>query len=349
MNELAAFIQQLKTNTSRKKQDPTAPARYWSEPDMLQGKVVDAFVIIFRTFGCSWASYSGCTMCGYFTDSCETKVSSEDMLHQFECAMHHYKGESIAKIFTSGSFFDDHEIDPLTREKIFRRLSKTTKKISVESRPEYVTDQTIDEMKSWCEPSTIEIGIGLETASDVVREYTINKGFCFKDYQQAATTIHKKDGEVKTYVLVKPPFLTEHEALHDCVHTVKKIAPYTDTISFNPVNVQRGTVVEYLWRRHQYRPPWLWTIVDILHQSSQNAKQKRLACDVVGGGSIRGAHNCRTCDTKVLQAIKEFSLTQDIGVFDALDCSCKEKWRDQLSLESLSYGSLIDTLGGFHE
>jgi radical SAM enzyme (TIGR01210 family) len=65
-------------------------------------------------------------------------------------------------------------------------------------------------------------------------------------------------------------------------------------------------------------------------------------CDVVGGGSIRGAHNCGTCDHSVLDAIAQFSLSQKTSVFNNLTCSCQEQWRDQLASETLSFGSLVD-------
>ena len=77
-------------------------------------------------------------------------------------------------------------------------------------------------------------------------------------------------------------------------------------------------------------------------QQSTSITDAFVKCDVVGGGSTRGPHNCGVCDTKVLHAIEEFSLTQKKEVFNGLSCSCQEQWRDQLDLESLSFGSLVD-------
>ncbi|HEY5606365.1 MAG TPA: TIGR01210 family radical SAM protein, partial [Thermoplasmata archaeon] len=53
----------------------------WTEKDLLDGKVVDAWVIIFRTRGCYWAHTSGCSMCGYVNDTA-VDVSEADLLHQ---------------------------------------------------------------------------------------------------------------------------------------------------------------------------------------------------------------------------------------------------------------------------
>jgi len=341
MTEITAFCHSFKKDFIPRAQSPRQPVRCWSEKDVLEGTVVDAFVIILRTRGCAWALSSGCTMCGYFNDSILSDVSDEDLWVQFESAMRNYKGQKIVKLFTSGSFLDPSEIPVPVQQKILDSLNNTAEKISVESRPEYITEKRIGAIKKNISLKQFEIGIGLETSNDLVREKAINKGFTFEDYKKAATLLKKHQVHVKTYVLLKPPFLTEKESLNDCIKTAKDTAAYTDLLSINPTNVQHHTVVEYLWKRNQYRPPWLWSIVEFLHQS-KNLTEALVKCDVVGGGSNRGPHNCGICDKKVLHAIEEFSLTQNNEVFRDLSCGCQEQWRDQLDLESLSFGSLVD-------
>ena len=126
----------------------------------------------------------------------------------------------------------------------------------------------------------------------------------------------------------------------------RKIKEMTDTISFNPCTVQKRTYVEYLWKQRKYRPPWLFSIVKILKESKKIVGNKvRIKIDVTGGGKIRGAHNCRDCDKKYLKAISDFSLNQDIKIFGNLNCLCYEKWKDQLELEGLGYGSLVNMYG----
>jgi len=341
MNELAKFCKNLKKDFTPKIRNPTKPVRCWSEKDVLDGKIVDAYVIIFRTRGCSWAFQSGCSMCGYFNDSMWDKVSDADMLKQFDTVMEGYSGEKFVKIFTSGSFLDDHEMSPNIQKKILGKLFETADKVSVESRPEYVTNKKLSELKKIVGTKTFEVGIGLETANDFVREHSINKGFSFNDYKKSVEALKKHKFKCKTYVLVKPPFLTEKESIEDCKNTVEAIKPYADTISFNPTNVQRNTVVEYLWKRRQFRPAWLWSIVEILKQSKQ-ITDARVKCDIAGGGNIRGAHNCKTCDRKILDAIADFSLSQDTKVFNDLDCGCKQNWLDQLDIEDIGFGSLVN-------
>jgi len=342
MNELAKFCKQLKQDFKPKIQNPKKPVSFWSEKDVIDGKITDAFVIIFRTQGCSWALKSGCSMCGYFNDSMWEKVSDEDLITQFKTAMNKYSDQKFVKIFTSGSFLDDKEIYPKVRNDILDKLSESTKKISVESRPEYITDKSLSEIKKTIVSEMFEIGIGLETANDSIRNDYLNKGFSFDDYKKAASILKKHKMNLKTYVLIKPPYLTEKESIDDAIKTVDKIKKITDTISFNPTNVQRKTFVNYLWQRKKYRPAWLFSVVEILKESKKIAPDVFIKCDIAGGGSIRGAHNCKNCDRNYLNAVSEFSLTQDTKVFEGLDCDCKERWLDQLDIEGLSFGSIVD-------
>ena len=145
--------------------------------------------------------------------------------------------------------------------------------------------------------------------------------------------------------MIKPPYLTEKESIDDAIKTVEKIKTITNSISFNPVNIQNNTVVNYLWKRKKYRPAWLFSIVEILKESKKIVNKIRIKCDVVGGGSIRGAHNCESCNRNFLNAISEFSLLQETDIFNGLDCDCKEKWLDQLDIEDLGFGSLANMYG----
>jgi archaeosine synthase beta-subunit len=342
MNELAQFCKQLKQDFIPKIQDPKKPVSFWSEKDVLNGKIVDTFVIIFRTQGCSWALKSGCSMCGYFNDSMWQKVSEEDLLTQFKTAMNNYSDEKFIKIFTSGSFLDDKEITSRVRNKILAKLDDTTDKISVESRPEYITDKSLSCIKQISDLYNFEIGIGLETANDSIRNDYLNKGFSFVDYKKAASIIKKHNMKLKTYVLIKPPYLTEKESIDDAINTVDIIKKITNSISFNPTNVQRKTFVNYLWQRKKYRPTWLFSVIEILKESKKIAPDVFIKCDIAGGGSKRGAHNCKNCNRMYLNAIAEFSLNQNTKIFESLDCDCEERWLDQLEIEGLSFGSIVD-------
>ena len=144
MDDLAKFCKELKQNFKPRITDKSKLVSCWSEKDVLNGKVIDAFVIIFITRGCTWALNSGCSMCGYFNDSSFSKVTDTELLKQFENAMKRSNNERFVKIFTSGSFLDKSEVSIKVRDQILSKLAENTEKISVESRPEYVNKDVLD-------------------------------------------------------------------------------------------------------------------------------------------------------------------------------------------------------------
>src|SRR2546428_13703969 len=98
--------------------DPREYISTWTEKDLLHGKAVDAWVIIFRTRGCYWARASGCSMCGYVNDVAQ-EVAPADMLHQLDVVLRKHEGQPMVKVYTSGNFFDDHEGPPNVRARIW--------------------------------------------------------------------------------------------------------------------------------------------------------------------------------------------------------------------------------------
>ncbi len=306
----------------------------WTEKDLLSGEIVDAVVVILRTSGCSWARKKGCTMCGYIND-CNPEVSGENLITQTERAFEKANGGDVLKIFTSGSFLDDREISHEARQKILERASGRFEQVTIETRPEYVTRESLEDCLSRVE--NLQVALGLESANDLVLSHSINKGFLFSDYQKAADIVREVGASLKTYLLLKPPFLTEEDAINDSIESAKKIKDITDVISLNPVNVQKGTLVERLWHRNEYRPPWLWSVIQVLEECKNFVP--RIISSPTGGGRKRGSHNCFECDSDALKGIEEFSLGQRKDFAD-LDCECKERWMDTLELQGFSQSSI---------
>jgi radical SAM enzyme (TIGR01210 family) len=271
-------------------------------------------------------------MCGYNVNS-NPYVQASDIQKQFnQVIAHHGKAFKIVKLFTSGSFLDQDEVPIDVRDAILSEL-KGMPKVIVESRPEYVTSEICDDIARTNEH--VEVAIGLETSSDRIRNNCVNKGFSFGDFVRASETAIAHDFGVKAYLLLKPPFMTEREALEDALQSVRDAAPYADTISLNLCNVQKGTLVEALWKKGLYRPPWLWTAVEVLKRTEETAT---VICDPVGGGSRRGPHNCGKCDREVVTEIKEFSISQNGASFTA-SCTDQMLWEFVLEFEEFSYGA----------
>jgi archaeosine synthase beta-subunit len=334
--------------------DLTEYIRCWSEEDVIDGRPCKALVVILKTRGCTWALAGGCTMCGYANESAWSKVSEDELVAQFERAWKKYGGEELVKIYTSGSFLDRFEVMPGAQKRILQVIGKPDAasgrqaplKVAFESLPGFIQEDTFAPLAGIV--GRLEVGIGVESANDRVLRDSVNKGHPFSDFVRAAGICHRDGVSVKAYLMCKPPFLKESDALVDSTRTIVKAAPYSEMVSLNPTNVQGNTLVDALYKKGSYRPPWLWTIVKSLLDGRTEAERAgfkgMLKSDVIAAGQDRGAHNCGKCDETVAGYLKKYKSTQDkkwlAKCLEDVQCACRREW--QLTLE---LGPLIPAYG----
>ena len=309
------------------------PLACWKGEDRYEEEVLPSLTIILKTGGCR---HNRCRMCSYRFERYSGEVLLESqLLSQLQWVVHHHPLAEVAivKLYTSGSFFDPEEV-PSRVVDMAAQIFKG-KLVIAETRPEFVDPERIAAFVSAIDSgdyrTPLYVAIGLETTNDTIRERSIDKGFSFADFKNAVTGARAGGAGIKAYLLHKPLFLTEREALLDMEDSIRGLAGIADMISMNPCTVQKHTELEYYWKRGGFRPPYLWSVVSVLLSAPVH-----VTCDPVGGGRARGPHNCGTCDYDIVRAIREFNLTADrqmlTGIFDT-GCECKEEWERVLSLE----------------
>jgi len=305
---------------------------FWTSEDNVAGKKGIALYVILPTIGCyRYRIGEACYMCSYPAEAPKVPWSQEELVKYFKKALKKIEGKKgpiAVRIFTSGSFFDDGEVKRETRRQIFSILAEmdNVEEIVVESRSELVRYDAMRELVEIIEGKYFEVAIGLETANDDIADVSINKGNTFEEFVRASEIIREAGANVKTYLLFKPIFLSERDAIEDVKESIKKAAPYTDTFSINVTNIQRGTTYERLWEKGEYRTPWLWSVVEILKWAKENFPEKRILSDPVGAGSKRGPHNCGKCDKAVAKVIREFSNTQNLKFLENIEHDCLREW-----------------------
>ncbi|MFW6040332.1 MAG: archaeosine biosynthesis radical SAM protein RaSEA [Thermoplasmatota archaeon] len=315
----------------------------WRERERFDGEIMDVFSVIFRTSGCRWSYTNGCSMCGYYTDT-NPDITKEDLEKQLQEAEKRYEGEDIVKIYSSGSFLDTKEVPKDFALEVLRSFDSG--KTVIESRPEFIDKIQLEDYASQVE--NLEIAIGLESSNDFVLKNCINKGFKFEEYKNAAEKVVTNGHLLRTYLLLKPPFLTEIEAIGDVFNSIKDISHVNNVISINPVNIQNGSLVEYLWKRKLYRPPWLWSVIEVLKRS-KNISNSMIITSKSGLGSKRGGHNCSNCDDKIVKLLDQFNLSQDLQILtdvkEKIDCECYDTWLNYKDIESfLHFRGGVDIL-----
>jgi archaeosine synthase beta-subunit len=308
----------------------------WVEDDVVDGRRTQAQVVVMNSLGCIYEKSAGCSMCGYYTETLAKRPPAEAYIAQIKQAVAMAApGTEVLKIYTSGNFLDEREVQREAQEAIVDLAATRFKRLLVESRPEFVTVERVKPLLG--RGVELEIAFGLESANDRVLDETVNKGNTAEENRQGALRARALGARVKSYLLLKPPFLTEAEAIEDSVESAVFAAPFSDTVSINPVNIHTGTLVERLFYDGAYRPPWLWSVVEVMRRAIPLMEGRaRLMSAPTGASTSRGASNCRKCDEGVLKAIAAASADQQVSHFDGLDCPCKARWRWELELAPMA-------------
>ncbi|MFW9904227.1 MAG: archaeosine biosynthesis radical SAM protein RaSEA [Candidatus Thorarchaeota archaeon] len=355
---LASKIFELRQEYSKKRTPDFQPKIWSSTIETTQNIVI---VMIVPTRGCSWAlsETGGCSVCGYINDSShDYPIPEKEILEEIDHSLS--KNESNKpiefKLYNSGSFFDENDIPEKLRIEILEKIRKDPRifRLSVESRPEFLRNNLnlIKETKRILKPIQLEIGVGLESSNNTILKDCWNKGFSLEDYRRSAQKVRSLKIRLKSYILIKPPFLTEKEAIVDAINTARDAFTIgTDVISFNPCNIQNGTLISHLFKQDRYQPPWIWSVLFIVKSVSNIFPDIDIICEPTAGGKQRGTHNCGKCDRVVLdlidKVIKKEKIPEDLSTI----CECYSKWKilvespiESLRLRNLSRLRRFDPL-----
>ncbi len=344
---LAEIITQIR-NDNLESRSHSRDLVHWEEDHRLRSGAAKAIVFILPTKGCSWAlsNSGGCSICGYLYDNPQ-HPDFEKIVKSIRGALKGkiQKDEKYSiKLFTSGSFLDKKEIPTEFQVEILKEIAiyNQIEEIVIESRPEYISSNTIAVLSEVININKLEIAIGLESSNNEILRNSINKGFYWEDFEKAVKITIDAGARVKAYLLFKPPFVSEYDSTKDILYSVSKVVESgVDTISINSISIHRGTLLSDLFEKNQYRPPWLWSLFLLCKEIKTQFPDLRVICDIVAGGTKRGAHNCGSCDKDLIEIIREFTLTQDFNILNKdVQCSCYNEWKSYLIHEKLSISDL---------
>ncbi len=340
IRELAMALRSLRGES---KLSWTEPAEYAVKYSYMHNKPAKALTVTLNPTGCYWAKSGGCTMCGEFEGSAKAgRIPDYIHIAQFAKAIADLVSvynPSWLRINQEGNYANSVETTSIAQMTILRLATQIrgVERITIESRPQYLTESILKEYSQIMSRTGVEleIGMGFEAANDVVRNVCINKGERMEDYISCIERMNRYDILPLAYVLLKPPFITESEAISSAIQSIKTAGNIGfSRISLEPMCIHKYTVVDALARTGNYRVPWFWSIIEVVNQC------KKVGDLGIGGvgffpPSLHQSHNhCNhggECNVFIAKAIADYAKTHDLSVFDGLDCDCKKEWYDECS------------------
>jgi radical SAM enzyme (TIGR01210 family) len=325
--------------------DPTqAASTAFDRKEIFAGVNCKKAVIFLMSNGCEWALQSGhgCTMCGHLAKQARINepISPLHHIQQFEKEFRKidFKTYPLLNIFNNGSFLNDNEIHPSARTEILKTINAQPdiKMLVIESRPEYATEEKVKEVKRLVKEKFVEIAIGLELKDDVYRAICFNKGFTLQNYNEAAGII-RKHLHLRTYVFLKPLFLTEKESIEHSIATIRHaFAQGSSTVSLEAGTIQDFTLAQYLHSEKLYTTPWLWSILEVVKQCG-SFNRLIIGMFQFYPSPTSVPYNCDRCSQEVMNAISQYNHNLDTSIFNGLDCQCREKWQKILNEPALPF------------
>lgn len=307
--------------------------------DFDKEKTVTRLTLLLPGKGCAWAQKTGgCTMCGFPQKIRQIgkKFTTNDLIALYKIAelMTMDDNPFMLTIYNAGSFLNDDEIPCAAQKEICQRIKNhpTIKKLFIESRAEFVTAEKIQALKKDLGEKKLTVAVGLEAQNDKVRNICIRKGLSRQTYEKAIKIIKQNGAKALTYVFIKPICLNEQEAIEEAVNTAKyAFKMRTDEVAFESAFIQKGTLMEKLYREGKFKPPWLWSIIEVVKRTNH------LGAIHLGGFEdqpppIAIPLNCLQCSEKITKALQIYRETNNIKILNNLYCSCKKEWQEVVKL-----------------
>ncbi len=297
----------------------------------LDGRPVERVVIYLRSSGCVWALTGGCLDCEHSLadTTVGVPVSAQDYVTQFasEFAKYDFARYPVLCLYNEGSILCEQELPADALESILARIAGTSaiRSVVLESLPQYIDDRSLATVQRYLGDRIVEIGIGLESSSPIVRALCVNKPFSLHEYRAAMVQIGALFRPL-SYVMLKPTFLNESEAIDDAVVSTRyAFEAGAAAVSIEPVNAGVNSVSGALFSIGEYRPPWLWSVVAAV-RAVHGLGEIRVGGHQYAPAYSRAPANCPSCTPRFAEAISNYNRTGDISTFDSLDCDCRIDW-----------------------
>ena len=304
-------------------------------------------MVVLAAPGCHWASQSGgCTNCSFPSFfGVDEPVERRAYERQMDAALATMPADPVGPVqldlYVSGSFFCVEEVPADAQEALLRRAAAAPGvcRIVVETRPEYVDLATAERARHAVGDVPLEVAIGLETADDAIRLERIRKGFSWANFVDSARILVASGLQPSVHLLLKPIDTTEGEAVADAVTSIERVATLaqevgqTIHISLQPCFVAPDTPLETAFDQGRYRPPWLWSVIEVIRRTADLAPI-HVGLSDEGMGVARSAHNCPDCTDTILTALAGYNRSGDSAGLEALECHCVSSWQRAMATAS---------------
>jgi radical SAM enzyme (TIGR01210 family) len=245
----------LARRPARESLDPLRPWAFFVEDECSKdGKVVPVATIFLTNRECPWR----CLMCDLWKNTLTETVPAGAIPAQIDYALDRLPAARQIKLYNSGSFFDPRAIPPEDYHAIAGRV-KSFERVIVENHPTLIGESAL-RFRDMLQGS-LEVAMGLETVHPEILP-RLNKRMTLPQFAGAADFLRNNGIDLRVFILVKPPFMVEEDAIEWAARSIDFAFDCGATaITLIPTRSGNGAM-EDLTSAGDFSPPGLKTLED---------------------------------------------------------------------------------------
>lgn len=321
-------------------------------PVCSHGRPAHKVLIWHHNAGCAWARKAGCTMCNFGE---RRDVPPEELiLADFESELRKLDpGTRFLHLGPGGSVFEAKELSADLRAKLVSTLKilPFLEGFGLETRANTIRQDRIESLLELLPRHVTELalGFGIESTDELILRVAVNKGERRTEFAHAFNeirSVHQRQTFrsviADCYVLLKPPFLTEAEAIDDAIRSITWAYDRgADTVTLFPNTLKRNTICAHLADKqdaetpYRYQTPWLYSVFEVLSGLPPDYRRRTRVLGFTSGNPYIGAPRaCDLCWHVLHGLITAHNYTAEPALISAasqLRCSCREQFLSEIA------------------
>ena len=248
-----------------------------------------------------------CLMCDLWKNTTVESVQVGAIPRQIDDALERLPKAQHVKLYNSGNFFDAKAIPKEDWPAIVDRV-RGFKSVIVENHPKLCGDGCLEFRDMLAAHDVeLEIALGLETVHPKVLP-RLNKQMTTDDFSQAANWLRSEGIRLRTFVLLRPPFLTEEEGIEWAMRSIEfAFEAGVSCCSVVPTRAGNG-IMDQLEFEGLFASPQL-SSMEIVQERGIQLSAGRVFMDTWDAQKFA---TCSACSTPRIQRIADMNISQQI-------------------------------------
>jgi archaeosine synthase beta-subunit len=295
----------LAARPTRNSLDVDRPYEFLVEPERgADGVVQDVSTIFLTNRECPFR----CLMCDLWKNTTVESVPVGAIPRQIDFALDRLPNAQHIKLYNSGNFFDAKAIPREDWPAIVERV-RGFRSVIVENHPKLCGDACFEFRDMLAAHDVeLEIAIGLETIHPEVLP-RLNKQMTAEDFSQAAERLGVEGIRLRTFILLRPPFLDEAEGIDWALRSIEfAFEAGVSCCSVVPTRAGNG-IMEQLERDDWFASPQL-SSMEIVQERGIQLDAGRVFMDTWDAQQFA---TCPECAELRIQRISAINLSQCVA------------------------------------